>query len=90
MPIILKSLIQSDFRTGEHHGNFEAVVLQGDQLIHFWRDNADSALLWKRGQIIVPRRVAATSSSGIILSKLSDANRSLSSPCLRKRVEKPA
>ena len=42
MPTILKSLIQSDF--GEVHGNFEAVVLRGDQLLHFWRDNADPAL----------------------------------------------
>ena len=44
MPIILKSLIQSYFGSGER-SNFEAVVLKGDQLIHFWRDNADPAPL---------------------------------------------
>ena len=48
MPAILKGLIQSDF--GGAYGNFEAVVLRGDQLMHFWRDNTDPALPWKQGQ----------------------------------------
>ncbi len=60
MPAILKSLIQSDF--GGAYGNFEAVVLRGDQLMHFWRDNTDPALPWKQGQVIVPAGVAAAGS----------------------------
>jgi hypothetical protein len=50
------SLIQSDFRGGEH-GNFEVVVpLRSPQgaveLWHFWHDNTDVALPWRRGQRI--------------------------------------
>jgi hypothetical protein len=50
-------LIQSDF--GGTHGNFEAVILQGKSLVHWWRDNSDPALPWKRGQIIVQEGAAA-------------------------------
>src|SRR5947209_5862712 len=63
MPKILKSLIQSDF--GGPHRNFEAVVLEGDRLVHWWRDNADPALPWRRGQVIVQGAMAA---GGIIQS----------------------
>ena len=60
MPRILKSLIQSNF--GGDHGNFEAVILEGDRLVHWWHDNTDPALPWERGQVIVPQGVAAAGS----------------------------
>jgi len=33
-------LIQSDF-TSNGHGNFETVVLQGNDLVHYWHDNGN-------------------------------------------------
>lgn len=56
MPRIFQSLIQSDFGGGAH-GNFEAVVQEGDTLVHWWRDNASDGFFWKRGQVIVPSGV---------------------------------
>ena len=56
MPAIFQSLIQSDF--GGDHGNFEAVINEGDTLTHWWRDNEVDGLPWKRGQTIVPEGVA--------------------------------
>src|SRR5215212_9578264 len=64
MPNIFQSLIQSDF--GGDHGNFEAVVTEGDTLAHWWRDNEAPGLPWKRGQTIVPAGVAGA--GGIIQS----------------------
>src|SRR5919198_1336802 len=60
MPRILASLIQSDF--GGDHGNFEAVILENDSLVHWWRDNTVSGFPWKRGQVIVPSGAAAAGS----------------------------
>jgi hypothetical protein len=48
MPRIFQSFIQSTFRRGDNHGNFEAVVVEGDQLWHWFRDNQDPALPWRR------------------------------------------
>jgi hypothetical protein len=48
-------IIQSDF--GGEHKNFEVVVLEGNQLVHYWHDNSDVNLPWQRGQTI---SVAAT------------------------------
>lgn len=45
------SIIQSSFGTGGH-GNFEVVVPEGNSLVHYWRDNSTSDLLWNRGQTI--------------------------------------
>ena len=45
------SIIQSDFRSGDH-GNFEVVVREGTNLIHYWHDNSDVNSPWRRGQII--------------------------------------
>ncbi|HET9254953.1 MAG TPA: DUF4185 domain-containing protein [Pseudonocardiaceae bacterium] len=39
------SLIQSDFRKA-HHGNFEAVIVEGGQLWYWYRDNSNLALPW--------------------------------------------
>jgi hypothetical protein len=47
------SIIQSTFRTGEY-GNFEVVVPEGDQVIHYWHDNSDVNSPWHRGLIIAP------------------------------------
>jgi Domain of unknown function (DUF4185) len=43
--------VQSDFHSGGH-GNFEVVVPEGNNLVHYWRDNSDVASPWRRGQII--------------------------------------
>lgn len=43
------SLIQSNFGT---KGNFEAVVKEGSQLVHYWRRNDDSVLPWYRTGVI--------------------------------------
>ena len=52
MPRIFQSLIQSDFGGGDH-GNLEAVITEGDSLVHWWRDSDAPGLPWKRGQTIV-------------------------------------
>jgi hypothetical protein len=44
-------IIQSDFSDGEH-GNFEVVVLEGNQLVHYFHDNSDVTLPWQRAQTI--------------------------------------
>jgi hypothetical protein len=44
-------LIQSDF-TSNGHGNFETVVLQGNDLVHYWHDNGNVKYTWVRGQVI--------------------------------------
>ena len=44
-------IIQSDFvKSG--HGNFETVVLQGSDLVHYWHDNGNVQHTWVRGQVI--------------------------------------
>jgi len=57
-------LIQSDFGSGAHK-NFETVVLQGGDLVHYWHDNADVSYRWVRGQVITH---AATGPGCIIQS----------------------
>src|SRR5712691_5738072 len=47
-------IIQSDFR-GDEHGNFEVVVLEGNELVHYFHDNSDVALPWTRAQTISTR-----------------------------------
>lgn len=70
MPLILNSLIQSDFRNG-CHGNFEAVVVPVPAsggplgLWHYWHDNSDVNSSWQRGQCITSDVAAA---GGIIQS----------------------
>lgn len=42
-------LIQNE--AGEQ-GNFEAIVLEGNQLVHYWRDNSNPNFVWRRGQVV--------------------------------------
>lgn len=56
MARLFKSHVQSDF--GADHKNFEAVVLEGRDLWHWWRDNAARGNPWKRGQRILENRAA--------------------------------
>jgi len=44
-------IIQSDF-VSNGHGNFETVVLQGNDLVHYWHDNGNVQHTWVRGQVI--------------------------------------
>ena len=47
------SLIQSDFRSGDPaHGSFEAVVLEGRNLVHYFHVNDGTAKPWTRARII--------------------------------------
>jgi hypothetical protein len=58
------SIMQSDFGSGGH-GNFEVVVLEGTNLVHWWHDNSDVTLPWQRGQTIT---TTATGPGSIIRS----------------------
>src|SRR5207245_2404576 len=44
-------IIQSDFGGGDHK-NFEVVVLEGNELVHYFHDNSDVNLPWQRAQTI--------------------------------------
>lgn len=56
MARLLKSYLQGDFGSG--HKNFEAVILEGLDLWHWWRDNSAPGNPWKRGQRIIESRTA--------------------------------
>ena len=45
MPRIYASLVQSNLGRG-HHGNFEAVLTEGEQLWYWYRDNSNAELDW--------------------------------------------
>jgi hypothetical protein len=55
------SLIQSEVRDSAEHGNFEVVVQEGPQLVHYWRDNSRPGQPWHRGQVITTSAGAAGS-----------------------------
>lgn len=57
MARLFSSYIQSSLGAGDHK-NFEAVVLEGHDLWHWWRDNAAPDRPWKRAQRIVENRAA--------------------------------
>jgi hypothetical protein len=46
------TFIQSDYRGVSGHGNFEAVVLEGTNLVHYFHDNSDLAGDWQPGATI--------------------------------------
>lgn len=56
MARLFKSCLQGDF--GGRHKNFEAVVLEGADLWHWWRDNSSPGNPWNRGQRIISGRAA--------------------------------
>ncbi|MBZ5657275.1 MAG: DUF4185 domain-containing protein [Acidobacteriia bacterium] len=64
-------IIQSNFGSSEH-GNFEVVVLEGTNLVHYFHDNSDVNLPWQRGQTISTR---ATGPGCIIQSNFGDRER---------------
>ncbi|HEU5087191.1 MAG TPA: hypothetical protein VFT99_07090, partial [Roseiflexaceae bacterium] len=68
MARLFKSHLQGTF--GGEHKNFEAVVLEGRDLWHWWRDNSVPGNPWKRGQRIVDQRAAFPAS--IIQSDFGD------------------
>jgi hypothetical protein len=46
-------IIQSDFQSGnEGHGNFEVVVLEGSNLVHYWGYKQNGDLVWHTGGVI--------------------------------------
>jgi hypothetical protein len=70
MSSIFQSLIQSNFGDARH-GNFEAVLVEGESLAHWWRDNSVPWRPWNRGQHIVNQGVAGAGS--IIQSNFGEA-----------------
>lgn len=50
------SFIQSTFREAPNApGNFEAVVLEGNNLVHYWRNNLSTPFTWKSTKIITSK-----------------------------------
>lgn len=45
-------LIQSLPRGSAVHGDFQVVVLEGSNLVQYWRDNSDSKQPWYRGPVV--------------------------------------
>jgi hypothetical protein len=45
-------LIQSSYGTPKNPGNFEALVLEGTNLVHYWRNNSDPKRPWIKGPIV--------------------------------------
>ena len=62
---IIESGFQLD-RSLSHPGNFEAVVLEGNSLIHYWHNNSDTTSPWIRANSITDR---ATGPGSIIERK---------------------
>lgn len=53
------SLIQSTYDTPTSPGSFETVLLQGSNLVHYWRDNKDtSGTKWVRTEVITNKASA--------------------------------
>jgi hypothetical protein len=53
------SFIQSTYGTPSSPGNFEAVLLQGNNLVHYYRDNTSSgSQKWNRTKVISSKATA--------------------------------
>jgi hypothetical protein len=66
------ALIQSTYGK---QGNFEIVVPQGDQLMHYWRDNDALELPWRRGPAIpAPATASALGSVTLALHRPADVS----------------
>jgi hypothetical protein len=62
------SFIQSTFKQApDAPGNFEAVVLEGNNLVHYWKDNSKPTSAWIRTDVITS---TATTAGCIIQSTL--------------------
>jgi hypothetical protein len=47
------AFFESGFRSSsDNPGNFEALILEGTDLVHYWRDNSDPLLPWLRGVVV--------------------------------------
>jgi hypothetical protein len=46
------ALIQSSYGTPDHPGNFEVLVLEGTNLVHYYRDNSASGSPWHRAEVV--------------------------------------
>jgi hypothetical protein len=68
---VYQSLIQSNLGAARH-GNFEAVIVEGESLAHWWRDNSLPWRPWNRGQHVVDGKVAWPGS--IIQSNFGDSD----------------
>ena len=67
-------IIQSNINRSSNYkydGNFEVVVQEGDQLVHYWKEDSDPSSAWKRGQVISAR---AQDSGCIIQSSFGQAS----------------
>jgi hypothetical protein len=62
------SFIQGTF--GGAHGNFELVVLEGSNLVHYYRDNTKPTGPWTRGRVVT---TAATGAGAIMQSDFGGA-----------------
>jgi hypothetical protein len=51
-------IVQGRIRDGQQ-GNFEVVVCEGKQLVHYWKDNSDLSSPWRRGQVITTKAIDA-------------------------------
>jgi photosystem II stability/assembly factor-like uncharacterized protein len=54
----VSALVQSDFPIHADHGSFEALILIGSELFHFWKDNTNVANPWERGARITDKATA--------------------------------
>ena len=46
-------MIEGTFRAdGSKPGNFEALILEGNNIVHYWRDNSASGTPWHRGLVV--------------------------------------
>jgi hypothetical protein len=59
------ALIQSTFGAGAHPGNFEALVQESSNVVHYWRDNSAAGYPWNRTVVVSS---AATSPASLIQS----------------------
>lgn len=64
-------IIQSSFGTPDAPGNFEVVVLEGKNLVHYFRDNTPNKQTWSRTAVITS---SATGPGTIIQSSYSTPN----------------
>ncbi|MCX5934629.1 MAG: hypothetical protein NTU99_07560, partial [Pseudanabaena sp. LacPavin_0818_WC45_MAG_42_6] len=64
-------LIEGSFgKTATRPGNFEAVVREGSNLVHYWHDNSNVSSSWQKAQIIAN---SVTGAGCIIQRKFSDS-----------------